>query len=78
MSWGEFRLLNAYLCIYATMFDAFSKIDGGGEGTEGDDRRIDEEEWMKGYKEVRARVRCVPLCASFVGGLRPEHRSLGS
>lgn len=52
VSWGEFRLLNAYLCIYATMFDAFSKIDGGGEGTEGDDRRIDEGEWMKGYKEV--------------------------
>jgi len=52
VSFGEFRLLNAYLCIYATMFDAFSKIDGGGEGTEGDDRRIDEEEWMKGFKEV--------------------------
>ena len=38
----EFRLFNAYLCIYASMFDAFAKVDGGGAGrTKTDDRRID-------------------------------------
>jgi hypothetical protein len=48
----EFRLFNAYLCIYATMFDAFSKIDGGGAGrTKTDDRKIDLMEWLAGYHE---------------------------
>jgi len=43
---NEFRLLIAYLCIYATMFDAFAKVDGGGEGTtKDDDRRISKDEW---------------------------------
>lgn len=45
---NEFRLLVAYLCIYATMFDAFAKVDGGGEGTtKDDDRRISADEWNK-------------------------------
>ena len=30
VSWGEFRLLNAYLCIYAAMYDAFMNIDSSG------------------------------------------------
>jgi hypothetical protein len=34
-------------------FDAFSKIDGGGAGRDaGDDRRVDLDEWMHGYKGV--------------------------
>jgi Ca2+-binding EF-hand superfamily protein len=48
----EFRLFNAYLCIYATMFDAFAKIDGGGAGrTKTDDRKIDLSEWLAGYHD---------------------------
>eukprot|EP00613_Pedinella_sp_CCMP2098_P047261 CAMPEP_0171835758 /NCGR_PEP_ID=MMETSP0992-20121227/11173_1 /TAXON_ID=483369 /ORGANISM="non described non described, Strain CCMP2098" /LENGTH=581 /DNA_ID=CAMNT_0012451641 /DNA_START=47 /DNA_END=1792 /DNA_ORIENTATION=- len=56
VSKGEFRLFCAYLCIYASMYDAFSKIDGGGEGRGGDDRKIDMAEWMAkdaGYKGVK-------------------------
>jgi Ca2+-binding EF-hand superfamily protein len=51
VSKGEFRLMCAYLCIYAAMFDAFSKIDGGGEGRDAnDDSRLEMDEWMEGYK----------------------------
>ena len=39
--------------ICACQFDAFSKIDGGGEGTEGDDRKVDLAEWLAGYKGVK-------------------------
>mmetsp|Transcript_18798 Transcript_18798/g.25878 ORF Transcript_18798/g.25878 Transcript_18798/m.25878 type:complete len:287 (-) Transcript_18798:216-1076(-) len=54
VSFGEFRVFNAYLCIYAGMFDAFSRIDGMGEGrNEGDDLRIDLDEWMGCYKQVK-------------------------
>jgi len=35
----EFRLFGAYLCIYAAMSDAFSKIDGGGAGRDANDDR---------------------------------------
>jgi len=50
---GEFRLLNAYLCIYAVMFDAFSRIDGDSEGTTAtDDRRMGIEEWKKGFSAI--------------------------
>ena len=52
VSRGEFRYLCAYLCIYASMYDAFSLIDGGGAGRAGDDRKIDLGEWMAGYKSV--------------------------
>jgi hypothetical protein len=48
----EFRLFNAYLCVYASMFDAFAKVDGGGSGrTKTDDRRID-----VGELQVRGRM----------------------
>ena len=34
-------------------FDAFSKIDGGGAGRDAnDDKRIELDEWLKGYKGV--------------------------
>lgn len=58
----EFRLLCAYLCIYAIMFDHFAKIDGGsksvgydGVGIEGadDDRRISRKEWDKARKQFK-------------------------
>lgn len=42
---GEFRYLNVYLCIYALMYDAFAKVDGGSAGrNKDDDRRISESE----------------------------------
>jgi len=47
----EFRMLNAYLCLYATMYDAFSRIDGNAEG-EWDDRRIDADEWERGFASL--------------------------
>lgn len=54
---GEFRLLNAYLCIYAVMFDAFALIDGYQPGetkavTGADDRRMGIEEWKSAYKNI--------------------------
>jgi hypothetical protein len=50
VSFGEFRLFVVYLCVYAGMFDAFSKVDGGGAGRDAkDDRRMDLDEWLKGY-----------------------------
>ena len=52
VSKGEFRAFNAMLVVYASMYDAFSKIDGGGGGRIGDDRKIDLSEWMAGYKGV--------------------------
>jgi len=49
----EFRLFNVYLILYAAMFDAFAKIDGGGAGRDAnDDKRVVEEEFLKGYKSV--------------------------
>ena len=54
VSKGEFRLFCTYACVYAAMFDAFSKIDGGGAGRDAkDDRRMDLGEWVKGYRGVR-------------------------
>jgi hypothetical protein len=51
VSFEEFRLFNAYLCVYAAMFDAFAAIDGGGRGrTKTDDRRIDVAELQAGFK----------------------------
>lgn len=52
VSVGEFRLLCAYLCIYARMYDAFSLVDGGGSGRKGDDRKIDAAEWAAGWKDT--------------------------
>jgi len=51
ITFAEFRLLNAYLCIFVGLYDIFSKLDGGGEGiTEDDDRRITEKEFVEGYR----------------------------
>lgn len=58
----EFRLLNAYLCIYALMFDAFSLVDGkqgaaataGGNTDSEDDRRISIDEWKGSFEKVKA------------------------
>jgi len=51
---GEFRLMCAYLCIYAAMFDAFNMIDGGSEGTTAtDDRRMSLEEWEAGWPKMK-------------------------
>ena len=51
VSEDEFRLFCTYACTYAAMFDAFSKIDGGGAGRDAnDDKRIEKDEWMKGFK----------------------------
>lgn len=53
VSKDEFRIFNANMVIYTTMYDAFSKIDGGGAGIDaGDDRRIDVGEFTKAYKGV--------------------------
>jgi len=50
---SEFRLFCVYVIVYAAMFDAFSKIDGGGAGRDaGDDKRIELDEFLKGYKAV--------------------------
>ena len=55
VSWEEFRLFCCYLIIYAAMFDAFAKIDGGGSGRGADDnKRIELDEWIAGWKSVRS------------------------
>lgn len=43
VQFGEFRLFLTYLCIYATIWEAFGIIDGG--KTDLDDRRISKAEW---------------------------------
>jgi hypothetical protein len=53
VSWEEFRFFCIYLIIYAAMYDAFAKIDGGGSGRDaGDDLRMELKEWLVGYKKV--------------------------
>jgi len=43
------------LIIYAAMFDAFSKIDGGGSGRDANDNnRIELDEWLAGWQGVRS------------------------
>jgi len=58
----EFRLLCAYLCLYAIMFDHFARIDGfgAGKGADGvgiedksDDRRMSEAEWNAARKDFK-------------------------
>jgi len=49
----EFRIFCVYVIVYAAMFDAFSKIDGGGAGRDAnDDKRIEKEEWIVGYRNI--------------------------
>lgn len=50
---GEFRLFCAYSVVYAAMYDGFSKVDGYGEGKEGDDRRVSLDEWLAGYNGLK-------------------------
>jgi len=52
VSFGEFRLFITYACTYAAMYDAFSLIDGGGAGRDGDDRKIELSEWEAGWSKV--------------------------
>jgi len=60
INFAEFRILNAYLCVYAGMGDVFFKIDGGTAGvTTDDDRRIEMTEWIKAYSNFKA--------SSFIG-----------
>jgi len=55
INFAEFRILNAYLCVYAGMTDAFMKVDGGGPGvSEDDDRRVEMKEWIASYDTFSA------------------------
>ncbi len=57
VTYSEFRILNAYLCIYASIFHAFCKIDGSNNKSLSfdvdDDRRISKEEWLRSYELVQ-------------------------
>jgi len=56
ITFAEFRILNAFLCIYAAMYDVFARVDGEGEGRdENDDMRIELSEWMSCYRKVKDR-----------------------
>ena len=47
----EFKLFCVYLILYAAMFDAFAKIDGGGAGrSKDDDKRIVLDEFLAGAR----------------------------
>lgn len=51
----EFRLLVAYLCIFALAYDAFMQIDSSGDTGKVDDRkdqRLSRSEWLKGCQKV--------------------------
>ena len=64
-------MLNAYLCIYATMYDAFAKIDGAlvgaAYGRDGDDMRIETAEWLAGYKRIAGAYGFVGLKEDYLG-----------
>jgi len=50
---NEFRICCAFICLYATMDDAFSMVDGGGEGvTATDDRRMSLDEFKAGWDKI--------------------------
>jgi len=56
----EFRLFCAYLCIYASMFECFSMIDGkvptGDDGDiSDDDRRISQDEFVAGFPQIQGK-----------------------
>lgn len=50
LQYGEFRLFLTYLCIYATIWEAFGIIDGGKYNI--DDRRISKAEWDANRKNL--------------------------
>lgn len=53
VQFGEFRLLVTYLCIYATIWEAFGDVDGKGKGIDAtDDRRISKDEWLSKGKSL--------------------------
>jgi len=46
VQYKEFRLLTTYLCIYASIYEAFGSVDGNGKGFDTtDDRRVSKDEW---------------------------------
>ena len=51
VQFGEFRLFVTYLCIYATIFDAFGTV--GGDITKGNDTRVTRGEWDKNCASLR-------------------------
>ena len=54
VSFSEFKCFCVYLCIYATMYDSFRKVDicdFDDDSIEGD-RRLEYMEWMHGFKRV--------------------------
>jgi len=53
ISFSEFRLFCVYLCMYATMYEVFTTVDGGDAGrTEDDDSRISLDEFLGGYHSL--------------------------
>jgi len=55
VQYKEFRLLCTYLCIYATIYEAFAAIDGGGKGVDAtDDRRISLDEWTTNHVNLKS------------------------
>lgn len=60
----EFRLLICYLSLYATMYELFALVDGGGEGvTEDDDSRISKAEWDAAVPALQAATAWAPFVA---------------
>merc|ERR1712224_10574 len=61
----EFRLLCTYLCIYATIWEAFGNLDGAGKGIDAaDDRKISIDEWTGRAKTMIGH----PLASLSMGG----------
>jgi hypothetical protein len=64
----EFRLFCCYLCIYATMFDAFSRLDGGSKGRDHrDDLRLEQAEFEVRVCGKNASVSFRKACVFFAG-----------
>ena len=74
----EFRLLICYLSIYATIYELFSLIDGGGEGvTADDDARITQAEWTAALPAIEtAAASWAPFAA--LKGLKADGSDFGA
>ena len=58
----EFKLFCVYLILYAAMFDAFAKIDGGGAGrSKDDDKRIVLDEFLAGDAFCMHASKCIEV-----------------